>query len=180
MHGFAGIDFKKVLETAQAVSAQFTRKGVPHVIVGGLAVTAYGYRRYTEDVDVLVPSFRDDIVKHGLRGEARLLSMTGLVGRSFTKNGVEVDILRPASLESKALDAAASAPIVDPDTNLPIVSIEALIFLKLLAGRAEDEGDIVRLVKLEVVPPNVRAFLPEGRRAEFDRLRKRAKAEGKS
>src|SRR5919198_2838278 len=101
-----GIDFAKVLATAEAVSGQLERKGVPHAIVGGLAVAAHGYRRFTQDVDLLVPSDRDDVVRHALRGEARLLTMRGLVGRAYKKGGVDVDVMRPTGATAAALDLA--------------------------------------------------------------------------
>jgi len=44
-----------LVDTANKVAAQLAKAGIPHLIVGGLAVQEHGYVRATVDVDVVVP-----------------------------------------------------------------------------------------------------------------------------
>ena len=44
-----------LLESARAAASTLAEHGIPHLIVGGLAVQEYGYQRVTIDVDIVVP-----------------------------------------------------------------------------------------------------------------------------
>ena len=50
-----------LLESARAAVSTLAEHGIPHLIVGGLAVQEYGYPRVTIDVDIVVP----DVLKAG-------------------------------------------------------------------------------------------------------------------
>jgi len=38
------------------ITARLRELGIPHAVVGGMAMFFHGYRRFTEDVDILVTS----------------------------------------------------------------------------------------------------------------------------
>jgi hypothetical protein len=44
-----------LLDSARAAVTTLTDHGIPHLIVGGLAVQEHGYERVTIDVDIVVP-----------------------------------------------------------------------------------------------------------------------------
>ena len=49
-----GVVSADILATAEEVSRRLTALGVPHALVGGLAVGVHGHPRATRDVDFLV------------------------------------------------------------------------------------------------------------------------------
>src|ERR1700687_5656941 len=43
-----------VHKTLQKITRRLTELGIPYALVGGMAMFFHGYRRFTEDVDILV------------------------------------------------------------------------------------------------------------------------------
>src|SRR3954471_3433432 len=44
----------KVQETLRRITRRLNDLGIPYAVAGGMALFHHGYRRYTEDVDILV------------------------------------------------------------------------------------------------------------------------------
>ncbi len=161
-------DVKKAALTAHKALKE---QGIPHLVAGGIAVGARGYPRSTKDADFLVSD------------EAFVLTSRGLVagmkpGIPFPGVGrIPVDYLSPNGAEErKALERARSAK------NLRAVPVEILVRMKLSAGRARDEGDVVEILKAGAPRKRIRSFLNRtapGLVAEFDRLAERADREAR-
>jgi len=157
-----------IRRAAIQAAAQLEQLGIRHALAGGLAVGAYGYIRSTVDVDFLV-------------GEEAFDHLGSLVtfksGVPIEVEGIRIDYLSPLSLGPQ-MDAVLD----DPPTSegLAIVPIEALVYMKLIAGRRRDLVDIVELIKAGVDPKPLRAYLakfaPE-RVVQFERLAEEALAE---
>mgnify|MGYP003375018082 CR=1 FL=1 len=154
--------------------------GVPHVLVGGVAVLHHGYVRATRDLDLLLA--RADAARleplldrHGFERPAT----NRLRHRA---SGVDVDLLfageprpRPgAPPYPSPLELGRSAR--EPD----VVDLPALFELKLTARRHQDLADVVALLKaldesgyLAVesrLRPELRALLLRLRRDALDEL----------
>lgn len=127
----------KILRVARETSARLSDRGVAHALVGGLAVCARGYARATRDVDFLVEdSAREEIAGDRLGGEVE--------GKTVDVGGVAVDFLFPRSGEKFLNAAIRAATVVE---GIPTIGAEVLIYLKMVAGRARDQGDVVELLK---------------------------------
>jgi hypothetical protein len=125
----------RILRAAASVSAALTEKGYAHALIGGLAVNKYGYPRATDDVDFLVTGQAE----HALTGD----SLGGEVrGKTIIRKGVTIDLLFPNEHE-KFLERA----IYKASGAIPIIPKEALVYMKLTAGRMKDSADIVELLK---------------------------------
>jgi hypothetical protein len=122
----------KVLEALRLASEALTLAHVRHVIVGGLAVGAYGYPRATRDVDFLVGA---EAFHHHDNG---LVTMRPEV--PFQVNGIAVDLLSVGAGE-QFLEAALAAP---PGS---IIDIAPLVFLKLKSPRRKDQVDVIEMIK---------------------------------
>lgn len=154
----AASEAKPVREVAMDASARLTRRGVPHALVGGLAVQAHGFERYTRDVDILVPS--------------------GFPASNYERRGVAVKFLRSASPRTAFLDGEVRLP--DSTSEVPVARVEAVIAMKLLSGRAQDDADIVRLVLAGAPTRDVTTYLRAHVHrlvARFERLVRRAELE---
>lgn len=164
------VDPKILHRVAVLVSDRLADAGVPHALIGGMAVATHGYMRATRDVDFLIS--RDDLAK--LTGRPLTIGITERVA------DVDVDFVTPAEGD-EFLESVLSVAVA-PDT-VPLAPIPALIFLKLRANRRRDQGDVVELIKRgRVNIGTVRAYLAEHAdadvQAEFELLVLQADQEG--
>ena len=135
----------RILEAAEA-SARFLReRGIKRLLVGGLAIGAYGHPRATKDVDFLVS---DNAFQHHGGG---IVTMLGPV----QVNGVPVACLS-AGADEPFLEELLDTPAPG---SVPVIPLEGLVYLKLKAGRAQDVADMVALVKSEIDVQRCRAWL---------------------
>ena len=124
------------IEGLRAVSEVFRTKGVSHVVVGGLAVGANGYLRNTNNLDFMVDDsaflYRDKIVY--VRNDLPI--------KYF---GSQVNWISMSPSEKPIFGKFLLLPARD---QVPIMPIEPLIAMKLIAGRHKDRTDIIELAKV--------------------------------
>jgi hypothetical protein len=146
----SAIDFQApaVRHAALAAHEQLARLGIRHCFVGGLAVGAHGYVRATDDVDFLVEEDAFEEHAGGL--------VTFRPGVPVHVGGVSVAYLTAAKLGDVARAALHAPEISD---GLPVVAIEALIYMKLIAHRMRDRADVTELLKRGADVGRVREWL---------------------
>jgi len=156
----------RILDAARAAHRFLTERGIRHVLVGGLAIGAHGHPRATKDVDFLVD---DNAFQHHGGGIVTLLAPVQV-------GGVAVDYLAVATDEPflKDLFAAPNAG------TLPVIPVEALLYMKLKAGRTQDVADVVALMKSGIDVAGCRRWLQSNAPrfvTRFDQLEQVALAE---
>ncbi len=124
-----------VWEAMHAAHRALDQAGIPHALVGALAVGAYGYPRASTDVDFLVG---DEAFE---RHEGGIVTLKA--GVPIEYKGVVID---PISISpgSEHLREAVEHPIVSE--GIPVAPPEAVVFMKLMSPRRKDAVDIVELV----------------------------------
>lgn len=136
------------IDGARAVSSAFQKAGVAHVLVGGLAVGVCGYPRPTKDIDFLVDDsafeFHGPIVSHR-------------PGLPVSYQGVSVDWVSLEPHERAALEKFLVLPLRDED--VPVLPVEPLVAMKLIAGRLKDQTDVVEIVKAGADIASIRNFV---------------------
>lgn len=137
-----------VRDAALQTAAQLDRLGVRFALAGGLAVGAHGYVRNTRDVDFLVGE--EAFEHHGAL-------VTFRPGLPISVAGVAVDYLTPKALGPQ-LEAVLDEPPVRID-GIPIVPIDALMYMKLVAQRRRDQLDVVELLRAGVDARRIRTYL---------------------
>ena len=157
------------------------------VLGGGWAVWRHGYvGRVTQDVDVVLPADRvDEFLRvAAVSGFEVLARPQGWWPKVLHKEtGIQVDILpegkrpgtpsrpAPTTLPHPGALGAAGA-------GLRYITLPALVQLKLAAGRARDESDVVELIRVNPAEvPKIRDHLATVHAdyvAAFDRLTQRA------
>jgi hypothetical protein len=146
-----------LLEQLRAILAVLDGAGIEYALVGGLAVAVWGAPRATQDIDLLVrPESVDAIVAaiEPLGFRFRALPMTFSDGMRLQRvrkieHGVllTVDLLLvDANLESTW---ASRCQIEVEGKPIWVISREALIQMKLAAGRTRDVQDIERLEEVD-------------------------------
>ena len=157
----------KVLDAMRVASAQLSKLGVRHWLVGGLAVGAYGHPRATRAVDFLVG---DEAFEHHGGG---LITMKP--GVPIQVAGVVVDHLSAQPEESFLTRQLPSA-----SQPLEAAPIEVLVYLKLKSPRVKDRADLVELIKAGADVGRCRAWLAANAPAlvaDLDAAERSARAE---
>ena len=136
----------RILDAMRAASARLTELGVRHVLVGGLAVGAWGHARATKDVDFLVG---EEAFEHHPGG---LVTMK--YGVPIQVGGVAVDLLSASA--NGCEDALVATP---PSGGVPVAPLPVLIHLKLRSPRPKDLNDVTELIRLGIERDAIRADL---------------------
>lgn len=153
----------------EAILRALNDAGVRYLVVGGLAVNAYGYLRFTKDVDIVIKLSSTDILA-AFAALARIdyhptipitaeqFSNAALREQWRTEKGMLVlkmwsdrhretplDIFVYEPFDFDAEHSMAKLPANPSDPPARFVSIPALIEMKLSAGRPQDLIDIEKL-----------------------------------
>jgi predicted nucleotidyltransferase len=152
--------------------------GIRYLIVGGVAVVAHGYLRYTADLDLildlsednvrraltffpslgyrpLVPVPLEQFADAAIRSQwiqEKGLTVFSLFSAEHPRTNVDLFVEMPLDFEQ----AHAKAVRLDlvPDLQAPFVSLEDLLCLKQQAGRPKDLEDIRQLTVLRKDSPH--------------------------
>jgi hypothetical protein len=172
--------------TLQRLVAELEGKGLDYALIGGMALVAHGYRRFTEDVDILMTSdglrtFREDLV-----GRGYLPAFPG-ARKSFrdTQTGVRIEMLTageyPGDGKPKPVRFPDPAAVRYRSEGLWLIALEKLIELKLASGlsaphRLRDLSDVQELIVRLKLPSELADKLDPSVRNEYRRLWNNAQA----
>jgi hypothetical protein len=154
-------------------------EGIPYAIIGALALNAYGYRRATVDVDVILREqdlqrFKD---KYLGRGYAERVPGTGKL--IDLENDVKIDVLSTGRFPGDGLPKPIAFP--DPATTavrgerFALLPLPRFLELKLASGmtaphRLHDLADVVDLIRTAGLPAETAADLHPYVRGKFREL----------
>jgi len=135
------------------------RNGIDYAVIGAIALNQHGYRRFTEDIDLLMTregldEFREKLVGLGYRP-----AFEGAKKKfRTTEENIPVDIITAGEFPGDGLpkpvifpDPAAVSVVID---GVNTVSLDTLIELKLTSGisapdRLKDLADVQEMIKLK-------------------------------
>jgi len=121
-----------ILKRAGEISALLRDLGIPHVLIGGLAVGIHGHPRATKDVDFLV----------GV--EAFASTEPFLVYRDELKELVHVGETDIMSVPERYPGLTAELRL---EEGIPVISLRGLVLMKLAAFRPRDQEDVRSLLR---------------------------------
>jgi len=146
-------------DALKRIAADLDRNGIEYAVIGAVALNQHGYRRFTEDIDLLMTrdgleKFRQTLVGLGYRP-----AFNGSM-RKFrtTEQNIPLEIITSGEFPGDGLpkpvafpDPSGSAVIID---EVKTISLEKLIELKLTSGmtagdRLKDLADVQELIKLK-------------------------------
>ena len=151
-----------VHETVARISRRLDDLGIPFVVVGGIAMFHHGFRRFTEDVDLLVT--QEDLAKihehlDGL-GYVRPFSTSQKCLRD-TINGVRIEFLTtgefPGDGKPKPVAFPHPSDVLEVRDGVKVLQLPRLIELKLASymtgkARSKDLGDVEELIRTLKLP----------------------------
>lgn len=145
-------DVRRAFELSHEV---LQRVGVPHVLVGGLAVNAYGHHYSTADVDYLVDP--NDVFEG-------TLVVTHKPGVPFRIGDVNVDYVTAAP-DFPEVIRDAMANVVEEARQHPdmvvVIPDGLLVWMKLNAGRSKDVAAVEGMLAAGLDVDTVREFLDQ-------------------
>lgn len=169
----------RVQEALVKITRKLNELGVPYCVVGGMALFQHGYRRFTEDVDILV-------TRDGLRAiHAKLDGLGYLPPFDRSKNlrdtdlGVRIEFLIAGEYPGDGKPKPVAFP--DPASagvereGVTYLSLPRLVELKLASGmtnpdRMKDVTDAYELMKTLALPRGFGDQLDPFVRAKYDEL----------
>ena len=144
------------------------RARIPYAICGGLAASAYGSRRGTPDVSVLLTEEGLATFKERYLGLGYVERFPGSRGLRDPEHGVAVDVLITGGYPGDSKPGPVSFPdpadVAKDGEGCAIIALPALIALKLASGmtaahRGKDLTDVFDLIRLNDLPRDL--ALPE-------------------
>lgn len=144
-----------VFRTMTEIAKRLDALGVPYALVGGMAMFLHGYRRFTEDVDILVSREALAAIHEKLEGLGYLPPFQGSKNLRDTENGVRIEFLVTGGYPGDGKPKPVTFP--DPQTvatvldGIRVVNLPTLIQLKLASGtapgRRKDLGDVQEMIR---------------------------------
>jgi hypothetical protein len=175
--------------TLRRIAQHLDRLGIPYAIAGGMAMFFHGYRRFTEDVDILVTAEGLKRIHEELEGRGYLPPFSRSKNLRDTELGVRIEFLIAGQYPGDGLpkpvsfpDPAAVAVEID---GVRIVSLPKLVELKLASGmtnpgRLADLADVQRLIQTLSLPESFGGDLDPFVRGKYQELWSAAQFEASS
>ena len=144
-----------VQKTLQRITQRLTEIGVDYAIVGGMALYSHGFRRYTEDVDVLVTSEGLAKLHEQLEGLGYVRPFAASKNLRDAETGVRIDFLVSGQYPGGGKPGPVAFPIPSDvaveQHGIRVVSLPKLVELKLASGqspnRLKDLADVQELIQ---------------------------------
>lgn len=151
--------------------------GIDYAVIGAVALNQYGYRRFTEDIDLLLTPaglerFRQELIGLGYRPA---FEGAGKQFRSTSQN-VRVEIVTSGEFPGDGRPKPVKFP--DPSEasaeieGIKIITLEKLVELKLASGmtalhRLRDLADVQELIKARKLEADFSSRLDPSVREKF-------------
>lgn len=150
----------QVHDTLRRITARLNELQIPYAVVGGMAMFAHGFRRFTEDVDLLVTREGMNEILEKLEGLGYVQPPGTTTKLRDTQSGVRIEFLITGGFPGDGKPKPVSFP--DPSQvsveieGIRYVGLPALVQLKLASGtaahRVKDLGDVQELIRTLKLP----------------------------
>jgi hypothetical protein len=153
---------KGAVQTAlKNIALRLDELGIPYAVAGGLALFHHGFRRFTEDVDILVT--KEDLRKihTELEGRGYLPPFHRSKNLRDTDLGVRIEFLvsggYPGDGKLKPVAFPDPRDVFVRDADINYLNLPSLVELKLASGmtnaeRMKDLSDVQELIKVLQLP----------------------------
>ena len=172
-----------VHETLRRICKRLNDMEIPYAVVGGMALFKYGYRRFTEDVDILVSRESLSKIHKELDGLGYRPPFTGSKHLRDTQHKVKIEFLVtgdfPGDGKPKEVVFPDPQEVSNVDNGVSYINLETLVELKLASGmtgqdRMKDLVDVQSLIGILELPQSFGESLADYVRPKFDELWKAA------
>lgn len=165
--------------TLERICRRLNELKLPYSILGGMALFKHGFRRFTEDVDILIQKSDLKTIHQHLIGLGYVPLFEGSKNLRDTQSGVRIEFLLAGSYPGDGKEKPVSFPspsdVSEVSGEIAYVNLPTLIELKLASGisgtdRLKDLADVQELIKLLSLPRDYSHKLNEYVRPKFEEL----------
>jgi hypothetical protein len=153
-----------VHKTLRKITARLDDLGIPYALAGGMAMFFHGYRRFTEDVVLLVTRAGLEEIHRRLEGLGYVAPFAGSKHLRDAEHGVRVEFLVAGEYPGDGKPKPVAFP--DPEEasikidGVPCVELAKLIELKLASGmtnpgRLKDLADVQEMIRALNLPADL-------------------------
>jgi hypothetical protein len=167
-----------VHDTLTRLAKNLNELNVDYAIAGAMAMFLHGFRRFTEDVDVIVTREGLEAIHTALDGRGYVRPFEKSKDLRDTHNGVKIDFIISGQFPGDGKPGPVAFPIprevsIEID-GVRIVSLPKLVELKLASGQAshrlKDLGDVQELIQQLKLPKEFAHQLGPSLREAYERL----------
>jgi Nucleotidyl transferase AbiEii toxin, Type IV TA system len=143
--------------TLAQVASDLKQCGIDYMVIGAVALMAYGYPRFTEDIDLVLTKEGLETFHRELIGLGYVPAFSGAKKRlRSTRDNVPIEVIVAGEYPGDGKPKPVSFPVpADSSTEIDgvrVVTLEKLIELKLASGmtapdRLKDLADVQELIK---------------------------------
>lgn len=151
-----------VQDALRKVARRLEDMGVPYAVAGGMALFKHGFRRFTEDVDILVTRDGLQLIHKKLDGLGYLPPFEKSKNLRDTEHGVKIEFLIagefPGDGKPKPVAFPEPAVVAVDFDGVKYLGLPTLVELKLASGltggvaRLKDFADVVALIQALDLP----------------------------
>lgn len=127
-----------VQDALRKITRRLEELGIPYAVVSGLALFQHGYRRFTEDVDLLVTPAGLKAIHQQLAGLGYLPPFTQSKYLRDTELGVKIQFLTtggfPGDGKPKPVAFPDPSEVGEEHDGIRYLKLDALVELKLASG----------------------------------------------
>ena len=145
-----------VHKALRSIAGRLGGLGIPYAIAGGMALFFHGYRRFTENVDILVTREGLEEIRRQLEGLGCVPLFQGSKNLRDTESGVRIEFLVAGDFPGDGKPKPVAFP--QPEAvriereGLYFLSLPMLVELKLASGMTnpmglQDLADVQRLIQ---------------------------------
>lgn len=146
-----------VEDTLRAITQRLTKLEIPHAVAGGMALFQHGFRRFTEDVDILVTREGLRTIHEKLEGLGYVPPFTTSKNLRDTATGVRIEFLitgeYPGDGKPKPVAFPDPAQVGVELDGITCIALPQLVELKLASGmtggvaRLKDLADVIAVIQ---------------------------------
>jgi hypothetical protein len=165
-----------VHETLGRLTKRLDELGIAYAIAGGMALYAHGFRRVTEDVDLIVTKDDLRLIHQKLDGLGYLRPFEASKNLRDVHSKVKIEFLITGEFPGDGKPKPISFPdprnAAEVRSGIQVLQLPRLVELKLAsgmtgAGRTKDLGDVEQLIQLLNIPRDFSNQLHEYVRPRF-------------
>lgn len=169
-----------VNKTLRRIAADLEMHDIEYIVIGAVALNQHGYRRFTEDIDLLLTKEGLEKFERELVGLGYRPAFSG-AHKKFrtTQENIPVEIIIAGEYPGDGLPKAVKFP--DPKDvavvidGIKTISLEKLVELKLASGisapdRLKDLADVQELIKVKSLDADFASKLDTSVREKFNEL----------
>lgn len=161
------------------ITARLTELGIPHAVVGGMAMFCHGFRRFTEGVDILVTREGLAEIHQKLEGLGYVPPFHGSKHLRDAELGVKIEFLTtgdfPGDGKPKPVAFPDPARVVETLDGIPCANLPTIVELKLASGmtnptRLKDISDVQEMIRVLRLPREIAEQLNPFVRTKYEEL----------